>query len=125
MGWWFVQDLLSKAADCISLGDTCNKLVRGSMKWGLLPFSMMTSVHAAAVMSGRREGLSNYDTPYGRFPQWLGKNSSHGKGRRLLGELQTHATAAAYHTASNRYVVALFPCLQPVPGAPCIITTLT
>jgi hypothetical protein len=70
---------------------------------------LAVQVHAAALVSGRREGLSAHDSPYGRFPQWLGKNSSHTKGKRLLGELHTHSTAAAYHAASNRCACALCP----------------
>jgi len=112
------MDLVAQAAQCVSDGDLVNRQVRGSMKWSLMPFGNFTYVHAASLVCGRREPFDNYER-FHRFPQWLGKNSSQNKQRRLLGELHLHATASTHFTA-NRFALreSYLPLLRQALTAP-------
>ena len=53
----------------------------------------MSSVEPASIMRGNREAFGIYpnERNFNRFPGWLGKNSTHGKNKRLLLEVHSHA----------------------------------
>ena len=86
--------LLSAAATSISEGDVMNKSIRAKQNWGLMPYAnIVSSVMPASTMRGSREvfGLHPGERNFNRFPSWLGKNSTHGKNKRLLQEVHSHA----------------------------------
>ena len=88
---------LAKSATCISEGDMMNRSVRQRQNWGLMPYAnIVSSVMPASIMRGSREvfGMHPGERNFNRFPGWLGKNSTHGKNRRLLHELHSHATTS-------------------------------
>ena len=74
-----------------------NKSVRVKQNWGLMPYAnMVSSVTPASLLRGSRETFGSFpgERNFNRFPGWLGKNSTHGKNRRLLQEIHAHATSA-------------------------------
>ena len=74
-----------------------NKSVRVKQNWGLMPYAnMVSSVTPASLLRGLRETFGSFpgERNFNRFPGWLGKNSTHGKNRRLLQEIHAHATSA-------------------------------
>lgn len=90
-------ELVAKAASRISEGDVMNKSVRVKQNWGLMPYAnMVSSVTPASLLRGSRETFGSFpgERNFNRFPGWLGKNSTHGKNRRLLQEIHAHATSA-------------------------------
>ena len=90
-------ELMAKSATLISEGDMMNRSVRMKQNWGLMPYAnMVSSVMPASTMRGNREvfGMHPGERNFNRFPGWLGKNSTHGKNRRLLQEVHSHATTS-------------------------------
>ena len=84
--------IIAKAAEGFSAGDVANRSVRQYQNWALMPFAAaMGTVNPAFYCRGQRETFGLYPTEqnFPRFTAWLGQNSSHGKQRRLLGELHT------------------------------------
>lgn len=76
---------LAAAADAISDMELAESGIRGNdMHWELLPTMAALAVKAGCVV----QGFQGYPT----FPQWLGKNSSTGKSRRLTQELVHHTS---------------------------------
>ena len=78
-----MQDLeqMAEASDFISHGDLMNIQIRTQQNWSLLPnFGILSSVAPCCLVAGK--------TFYPGFPQWLGKNSSSRKAKRLLRELK-------------------------------------
>eukprot|EP00958_Prasinococcus_capsulatus_P001177 scaffold106_cov380-Prasinococcus_capsulatus_cf.AAC.15 len=83
-------DRLVHVADRISESDVISAKIRRDQKWGLLPLQMLTGVvEGAGLLRGGREPFHPADF-MNRFPAWLGKNSSAGKGKRLVQEIQSH-----------------------------------
>ncbi|XP_055338037.1 replication factor C subunit 1-like [Paramacrobiotus metropolitanus] len=79
-----VLDNLSKAAESFSISDMIDAEVRSKQSWHLLPqHAVFSAVIPGNLMRGAMGGMIN-------FPQWLGKNSSSNKNKRLAQELQTH-----------------------------------
>ena len=78
--------LVSEAADLISLGDLVDRKIRSNEQlWSLLPFhAVMSSVYPASKVAGHMRGRIN-------FSAWLGQNSKTGKYYRLLQELYYHS----------------------------------
>ena len=78
--------LVSEAADLISLGDLVERKIRSTEQlWSLLPFhAVMSSVYPASKVAGHMRGRIN-------FSAWLGQNSKTGKYYRLLQELYYHS----------------------------------
>ena len=78
--------LVSEAADLISLGDLVERKIRSNEQlWSLLPFhAVMSSVYPASKVAGHMRGRIN-------FSAWLGQNSKTGKYYRLLKELYYHS----------------------------------
>ncbi|XP_053382559.1 replication factor C subunit 1-like [Mercenaria mercenaria] len=76
--------LLARSADALCDGDVCEKRIRTSQSWGLLPLEAMY----ASVLPG--EYMRGNITQMIAFPSWLGKNSTTGKTERILQELRTH-----------------------------------
>jgi replication factor C subunit 1 len=88
--------LVAKASACISEGDVMNKSVRAKQNWGLMPYAnVISSVMPTSVLRGNREVFGSFpgERNFNRFPGWLGKNSTHGKNKRLLTELRSHCAA--------------------------------
>ena len=89
-------ELVSKAAACICEGDVMNKSVRAKQNWGLMPYAnVISSVMPTSVLRGNREVFGTFpgERNFNRFPGWLGKNSTHGKNKRLLMELHSHCVS--------------------------------
>lgn len=76
---------LAKAADSIATGDLVDRKIRGgSGSWSLLPTqAIFASLIPGDYMRGYMSGMIN-------FPQWLGKNSTYNKNKRLIAQLTTH-----------------------------------
>lgn len=76
--------LISQAADSICDGDLVGRLIREKGNWSLLPMQAMFScvIPSGLICGGMGQRIE--------FPQWLGKNSKHGRLDRLLQELQSH-----------------------------------
>ena len=84
-----------------------NKSVRAKQNWGLMPYAnVISSVMPTSVLRGNREVFGSFpgERNFNRFPVWLGKNSTHGKNKRLL----RSCTRTAWREAvqSGRRVVA-------------------
>ena len=91
---------MANASEFISLGDTLNRQVRKNQDWSLLPNLGFASAIAPCL-------LAQGQTFYPRFPEWLGKNSSQRKSRRLLKELKHklgHRAQARKMDIQNEYV---------------------
>lgn len=73
---------LSAAADSNCDADIVSQQIRGNQRWGLLPLS--------AALHMRTAYLSRGNIGFPGFPEWLGKNSSRGKKKRLLTETAMH-----------------------------------
>ncbi|CAD7925639.1 unnamed protein product [Amoebophrya sp. A25] len=68
------------AADLIATGDIYNKVMRKENQWSLLPdIGVVSSIYPTQRVNGFRN--------FPDFPQWLGKNSSANKSKRLVKEL--------------------------------------
>ena len=88
--------LVAKAAARISDGDVMNRSVRAKQNWGLMPYAnVISSVVPTSLLRGTREVFGSFpgERNFNRFPGWLGKNSTHGKNKRLLTELHSHCAA--------------------------------
>ena len=88
--------LVATAAARISEGDVMNRSVRAKQNWGLMPYAnVISSVVPTSVLRGNREVFGSFpgERNFNRFPGWLGKNSTHGKNKRLLMELHSHCVA--------------------------------
>ena len=72
---------MADAADYISLGDSVSRQLRTNQDWSLLPNLGFASSIAPVLLV---EGSSFYP----RFPEWLGKNSSQRKAKRLIREVK-------------------------------------
>ena len=75
-----------------------NKSVRVKQNWGLMPYAnIVSAVMPASALRGPREVFGAFpgERNFNRFPGWLGKNSTHGKNKRLLREIHAHATSAS------------------------------
>ena len=91
-------ELVAKAARNIAEGDVMNKSVRVKQNWGLMPYAnIVSAVMPASALRGPREVFGAFpgERNFNRFPGWLGKNSTHGKNKRLLREIHAHATSAS------------------------------
>jgi len=73
---------LAAAADATTDCDIIMQQIRGRQRWNLLP--------AAAAMHLRVASVSKGNVGFPGFPSWLGKNSTRGKRKRLLGETAMH-----------------------------------
>ena len=83
---------LAEAADFISVGDCINRQVRTNQDWSLLPnLGICSSIAPCLIAKGT--------TFYPRFPEWLGKNSSQRKAKRLIRELKK---VMAHHAQASR-----------------------
>ncbi|KAK3242089.1 replication factor C subunit 1 [Cymbomonas tetramitiformis] len=96
------MDLIARAADCLGDGDILSLQVRKYQKWQLMPSTNAAFIHAASLVTGRRDTFDQYERNFHRFPTWLGKNSSGTKCRRLLGELHAHSSASGALTANRQ-----------------------
>lgn len=95
---------MANAANYISLGDIVNKRVRSDMEWTLLSDCAFASSVAPCHYA---QGQSFYP----RFPEWLGKNSSGNKAKRLIKELKQalgHRVQCNSMTLLNDYLPLIF-----------------
>jgi replication factor C subunit 1 len=95
---------MASAANYIAIGDIVNKRVRSQMEWTLLPDCGFTSSIAPCHYA---KGQSSYP----RFPEWLGKNSSGIKAKRLIKELKQtmgHRVQCNSMTLLNDYLPLIF-----------------
>jgi len=95
---------LANASAFISFGDEINKRVRGNMEWTLLgDCGFASSVAPCHYTQGY--------THYPRFPEWLGKNSSSIKAKRMINELKKslgHRAQCNRMTLLNEYLPLMF-----------------
>ncbi|UYV61450.1 RFC1 [Cordylochernes scorpioides] len=76
--------LLSEVADSLTDGDLVERQIRSQNSWSLLPVqAVYSSVVPGELLRGHLGGQIS-------FPTWLGRNSAHGKNRRLAQQLQLH-----------------------------------
>jgi len=74
-------EAMAEASDFISQGDQISKQIRTNQEWSLLPnMGFASSVAPAMLVKGYLH--------FPRFPEWLGKNSSQRKSKRLLKEVK-------------------------------------
>ena len=86
---------MAEAADQISISDQLNIKIRTEQNWSLLPnYGILSSVGPCI--------LANGTTGYPGFPQWLGKNSSARKAKRLIRELKQKMTESI---SANQYAI--------------------
>lgn len=72
---------MALASEMMSVGDQANIQIRQNQNWSLLPnYGVLSSIAPTMIIKGRCN--------YPGFPQWLGKNSSSRKAKRLLRELK-------------------------------------
>ena len=118
-----VMAVMAKAADEFSAGDLVSRSVRQYQNWALMPFAnALGTVSPASYARGPRMtfGLYPGEANFPRFSAWLGQNSSHGKQKRLLGELHTNLLASGNFIASRTalrlsYIPVLkLLCCQPL-----------
>jgi replication factor C subunit 1 len=81
-------EMMANAAEFISQGEVFNEALRSDQDWSLLPDIGLCSSIAPCLLI---QGHSNYPG----FPQWLGKNSTATKIKRMVRELK----AAMGHNA--------------------------
>lgn len=63
------------SAECLALGDICDKAIRSRNAWSLLPIqAIYQSVIPGTLMAGSTGPIN--------FPTWLGRNSKRGKQNR-------------------------------------------
>lgn len=92
-----MQDIekMAEASDLISLGDQVNIKIRMDQNWSLLPnYAVLSSVGPCILSSG--------SCSYPGFPQWLGKNSSARKSKRLIRELKQKVSESL---SANQYAI--------------------
>eukprot|EP00616_Rhizochromulina_sp_CCMP1243_P009043 CAMPEP_0118991158 /NCGR_PEP_ID=MMETSP1173-20130426/51167_1 /TAXON_ID=1034831 /ORGANISM="Rhizochromulina marina cf, Strain CCMP1243" /LENGTH=421 /DNA_ID=CAMNT_0006942269 /DNA_START=28 /DNA_END=1293 /DNA_ORIENTATION=+ len=77
---------MSAASEALSDCDLIDSMLRRDQNWSLLPFQAVMTVR---VGTHTRGGLG-----FPKFPEWLGKNSTGNKRRRLLGDLAMHLSSA-------------------------------
>ena len=121
-------ELVAKAARNIAEGDVMNKSVRVKQNWGLMPYAnIVSAVMPASALRGPREVFGAFpgERNFNRFPGWLGKNSTHGKNKRLLREIHAHATSASsgedaggFKTDAAALREAYLPVLKTIITAP-------
>lgn len=94
---------MAEASDFISLGDSISRQVRTNQDWSLLPnMGLCSAVAPCLLIKGA--------TFYPRFPEWLGKNSSQRKAKRLIRELKKvmgHHAQASRMEIQNEYTALL------------------
>lgn len=100
-------DLLSEAADDISLGDIIDKNIKtGEQLWGLLPaHAVISSISPASKIAGSPSRIN--------FASWLGQNSTTGKFIRLLQDLYYHSKICTSGT-KNDFRTEYIPTLKQV-----------
>ena len=83
-----------------------NRSVRAKQNWGLAPRQHHLQRHTHQHVAREQEVFGSFpgERNFNRFPGWLGKNSTHGKNKRLLMELYLHCAAGPVQ--SRRRVVA-------------------
>lgn len=90
-----VLERMADASQTMSDFAHAENMLRGEQNWSLLPFmgvlAVKTGFHAGGPNGGFLSG-------YPEFTTWLGRNSSTGKKRRLLQEMQQHAN---YHIGGS------------------------
>ena len=95
---------LANAAAFIAFGDQVNKRVRGNMEWTLLgDCGLASSIAPCHYTKG--------SIHYPKFPEWMGKNSSATKSKRLINELKKafgHRILCDRKTLLNEYLPLVF-----------------
>lgn len=99
-----VIENMAQAADCISYGDIVKDTLMQGQEWGLLPFlGMVSTVIPCALLRGRAGKVD--------FPEWLGKNSTASKEKRLLKEIQIHMSAKTAGAGKAEILLDYIPSL--------------
>ncbi|KAI8868412.1 DNA replication factor C, large subunit [Ramicandelaber brevisporus] len=105
--------LHSKAADAISEADMIDRMIHGNQEWSLMPVhGAMSCIIPSFYVNGYNGGVMY------TFPNWLGKNSSAQKGKRLVRELQLRSRLVTgansietrldyWNTFSDRFIIPL------------------
>lgn len=95
---------LAQASTYIAIGDNINKRVRADMDWTLLQECGFASSIAPCYFT---QGNINFP----RFPEWLGKNSTGLKSKRLINELKRslgHRVLCDRKALQNEYLPLIF-----------------
>jgi replication factor C subunit 1 len=99
--------VVAKAADGISTGDVINRAIQQHQQWHLMPLTAtMSTAYPSTYMRGSRETFASGELNFPRFSAWLGRNSSTGKQRRLLGELHARMLSSGKITC-DRFALRL------------------
>ena len=94
--------VVAKAADGISTGDVINRAIQQHQQWHLMPLAAtMSTAYPSTYMRGSRETFASGELNFPRFSAWLGRNSSAGKQRRLLGELHARMLSSGKITCDR------------------------
>ena len=97
--------VIAKAADGISSGDVINRAIHQHQHWHLMPLAVtLSTAYPSTYMRGSRETFSPGELNFPRFSAWLGRNSSAGKQRRLLGELHARLLSSGKITCDRTAV---------------------
>jgi replication factor C subunit 1 len=87
--------VIVKAAEGISMGDVANRAIHQYQQWHLMPLAMtLSTAYPSTYMRGSRETFVSGELNFPRFPAWLGRTSSAGKQRRLMGELHARMVSS-------------------------------
>ena len=88
-------EAVANAADFVSQGDLVNVKIRTEQNWSLLPNYGTLSSGAPCILA---DGTASYPG----VPQWLGKNSSARKAKRLIRELKQKMSESIQ---TNQYAI--------------------
>jgi replication factor C subunit 1 len=109
-----LMDRMARTAAALSDAELVGAAIRGdgASNWSLLPTQAAMNVRVGSHIGRGMLGWPN-------FPSWLGKNSTTGKRRRLLGELMTHMSG---HVSGDTDAVRLsyIPTLRSALLAPLV-----
>ena len=94
-------DLVSRAADALSVADVLDGAIRRSGRWDLLTeHACLSTVYPAyQVQSPSAQNMKL------KFPAWLGKNSTRTKNLRVLKDIQTHVSSATAQSMTQNDLV--------------------
>eukprot|EP00172_Hildenbrandia_rubra_P001471 Plantae.Rhodophyta-Hildenbrandia_rubra.ctg20246.p1 GENE.Plantae.Rhodophyta-Hildenbrandia_rubra.ctg20246~~Plantae.Rhodophyta-Hildenbrandia_rubra.ctg20246.p1 ORF type:complete len:725 (+),score=119.67 Plantae.Rhodophyta-Hildenbrandia_rubra.ctg20246:1578-3752(+) len=97
-------ETLAEAAESISDGDLCSSILREQQRWDLMPSHGLLSTVLPSRLAPGLAGRIN-------FPQWLGKQSSARKSRRLTMELDLHTKATTLCASPRAFRLDYVPAL--------------
>ncbi|KII73479.1 Replication factor C subunit 1 [Thelohanellus kitauei] len=107
---------IRSASESISQADICDKKIRGTNNWSLLPTQAVLSVVVPTdYVAGSIIGQI-------RFPQWLGKNSSTTKSKNVVKQIIQHSRLKCDATGRS-FVLDFLPHFNRVFYLPILCTS--